>query len=257
MEKKLSLTVALAVSAFVLAAEPVTLTGDAVVPSSDGAMELVPGKRVWTQEMVPVDPAKSYILSGEFRTVKEPGTNSPAVFLGVISYDAKKRHIARSMVDAIEGTETELVAPAAKGDKTLIVKDASKWIKTPSAFAIAFDVQPEYADLPNRKLAMLITKIEQVENGWKVDFSIPLKADYPAGTPVRQHREGSYCWCGLNNKVISGEEWTAAGSSVTGEYSVGAGYKKFWKGTRFVKIVLFCSKGSKLEFRNLDFSEEN
>ena len=143
MEKKLSLTVALAVSAFVLAAEPVTLTGDAVVPSSDGAMELVPGKRVWTQEMVPVDPAKSYILSGEFRTVKEPGTNSPAVFLGVISYDAQKRQIARSMVDAIEGTETELVAPAAKGDKTLIVKDASKWIKTPSAFAIAFDVQPE------------------------------------------------------------------------------------------------------------------
>lgn len=256
MKIKLALTAAIVSSAVMLMAEPVVMTGSAVVPSADGAMILTPGKRVSTAKMYPVDPAKSYILSGEFRTQKKAGVNPPAVLLGVIPFDAHKRQIARSMVDAVEGTETELAAAVKKGAKSLIVKDASKWKKNLNVYAVAFDVKPDYADLPNRNMALLITKFEKVKEGWKIDFSIPLGKDYPAGTKVRQHQEGGYCWCGLADRVISGNEWTADGSTITGEYTFGGGYQKFWRGTRFVKIVISCSKGTPLEFRNLEFTEE-
>ena len=252
---KTELTLAFAAAAFALMAQPVTLNGKAVAPTAEGAMELAPDQFASTAKMFPVDPAKKYIISGEFRSDGKAG-NAPAVLLGVIPFDGSKRQIARSMVDAIANTETELAAAVRKGDKTLFVKDASKWKKAPNAYAVAFDIKPDYADLPNRKLALLIKKVVQVKDGWQIDVSQPVNRDYPAGTKVREHQEGSYCWCGLQNKTFSGNEWTIACGTVSGEYPVGAGNKKFWKGTRYVRIVLRRSKGTKLEFRNLEFGEE-
>ena len=123
---KTELTLAFAAAAFALMAQPVTLTGKAVAPTAEGAMELAPDQFASTAKMFPVDPAKKYIISGEFRSEGKAGVNAPAVLLGVIPFDGSKRQIARSMVDAIANTETELAAAVRKGDKTLFVKDASK-----------------------------------------------------------------------------------------------------------------------------------
>ena len=142
-----------------------------------------------TSKPFPVDPAKKYKLSGKFRAA--PGTTGEVFYFGFIPLDEKGRQIASEYVNVPKkGTDTELAAPARKGDTVVKVKDASKWDKR-NFKIVAFNTKADLSDLPNRTFSSNITKLEQKGDVWEITLQAPMRTAYPAGTAVRQQSHGS------------------------------------------------------------------
>lgn len=93
---------------------------------------------------------------------------------------------------AEKGTDTELAAPARKGDTVVKVKDASQWDMLTPWGVIAFNAKDDCSDLPNRDVTQIAEKkIEKKGDVWEVTLKKPVAKDYPAGTRVRQQRFGA------------------------------------------------------------------
>ena len=107
-----------AVLSFVLAAIATAL---AAAPGTLGDLKW-DGKK-YAGALLPVDTAKSYLLTGEFTAE----TDTKEFTFGLELFDRNKRPIWPHEVRAIPGTETETVRPAKKGDRELWVKNASSW----------------------------------------------------------------------------------------------------------------------------------
>lgn len=93
------------------------------VNSFEAAM---PNSWCFGKKIVPVDPAKKCRLSG---WVKAVGKNNGKIYFGLVLYDAKKRVIGRSNVNALPGTETKLLSDAKKGDISIKVAYCKQWKK--------------------------------------------------------------------------------------------------------------------------------
>lgn len=99
-----------------------------------------------TSKPFPVDPAKKYKLSGKFRAA--PGTAGEVFYFGFIPLDEKGRQIASEYVNVPKkGTDTELAAPARKGDTVVKVKDASKWDMLTPWGVIAFNAKDDCSEI--------------------------------------------------------------------------------------------------------------
>jgi hypothetical protein len=247
-----------------------------VVPDPDGGdgncFVISAGMTAVSIEFIPVDPAKSYTLSGKFRTQDDAEAR---LYFGVDCYDADKVQITSSEVNVVPGTETTLAADAAVGDTTLKVTDASQWKEDgegPLVGRVAFNVDDSGAlkDLPNRDLSKTgIPAIRQAANGWEVELTEPLEKARPKGTKIRQHRNRmAFCYIkeAMNFKlpmawvektmVLLGD--SASGSSTAGD--------QFWPGTRFIRVAVVndfpkaireqgTERGASL-VRDLSFSQE-
>ncbi|MDD5727147.1 MAG: hypothetical protein PHV59_01165 [Victivallales bacterium] len=157
---------------------------------ADGSLRMTAGKYYTSQKQLPIDPAKSYSFSGEFKLDK--GGSPVTLIFSAAQYTEGGRRIAGSQICVVPETETELAAPAEKGATSIKVKDTSKWVRNPSilsTYRIAFNVDPsgKQGDLPNLEVYAGLGKFTSGDGFTEIELKIPLKKAYPQGTPVRLH----------------------------------------------------------------------
>lgn len=184
--------------------------------------------------VIPVDADKTYQYSGWFRSADG---KTPLLLLGLMPLDAEKRQINPQEVNPVAGTETELLAACGPEDTVIKVKNASSWRLADNADVIAFDILDDYQDLPNRNTSPVVTKITSAAGGWELTLDKPCGRAWPAGARIRQHRYDSTFMYQVIEKFHR-QEWTRLNGEIKGTSKYGAGGKQFWRGTRYVQIVL-------------------
>ena len=110
--------------------------------------------------------------------------------ISIRQYDAAKRPIAATHVNASPETFTELAEPLARGGNSIVVKDASKWSFPAKGRIVVFGAKKDLSDLPNRKKAYYVAGVVQKGNLYVVTFDRSVNFDAPVGTGVRLHRDG-------------------------------------------------------------------
>jgi len=192
-----------------------------------------------------VTPGKRYRISGEFRS---NNSGNKVVCFGVAPVDAGGRLIYSVHVNALRGTDSELLADAAAGATQIQVKDTSKWQKG-STFAVAFGSKSDFSDLPNFDIVQIVS-IE----GNTVTLKRPLRKAWSRGTALRQHAYGNtYIFAGANYKKVN-SQWSVFEGEISGENPLGSDGNLFWRGTAKIHLVIMTNC-PELDFRNLKFEE--
>jgi hypothetical protein len=244
------------------------------LPDPDGGegscFVLKPGGIAVSSTLIPVDPAKSYKLSGKFRAQDD---GEVRLYFGVDCYDADQVQIQSGEIDVIKNSETTLAAGAAVGDTVLKVTDASKWKPDTEGrpyARVAFNVDPSGTlhDLPNRDLSGAgIPSIRQVGESWEVELAEPLEKAYPKGTNIRRHRNsGRFCYIEAARNEFVPQEWLEKSGELSGTSESGSTFHQFWPGTRFVRLAVVSDFPRKVQeegevrspmlARDLKFSED-
>ena len=113
------------------------------------------------QKLIPVDPAKTYVLKVSFRSVS---AELPAsAYLGAEIYDEQKRLIAIRNVWVRAGSESQVVCARA-GEKSLTVRMIPDFAKFKSC-VVAFGAKKDGSDLPNFDLSSKCSGMKPDENG--------------------------------------------------------------------------------------------
>jgi hypothetical protein len=179
-----------------------------------------------------VDPKKTYTLTCYMRSLdsKKPASG----YMGLSMYDKNKKLIAYNQVAVYLGTESELLVPATKGSKEIIIKKTAKCAKARKHWKIAFNAKAKYADLPNSDLSPKGESMKIEGNKIKLTLKSPLKKDYKAGTKVRMHSPWGppFYWAA---KGWMPGEWKKFSVTMKGIATHGVPMDKFWKGTKYVK----------------------
>lgn len=198
-------------------------------------------KDIWSYSpgFIEVDTSKAYKLSASLKTA---GTDKSKCYIGIISYDVKKRTIQRPNITITKGSFSTLAADAKVGDKVLQVKDCSKWNKRLLARSqVAFNAIKDYSDLPNYNLTNRIVKLEKKGDIYEITLKTPIKGSFKAGSGVRQHMVyGGYQYCAASGKVAP-DKWTKYSAVIKGQVKYGAPNEQFWPGTKYVKIVVILN----------------
>lgn len=196
---------------------------------------------VSSRELIPIDPSKTYVLTGWFKSV---GKKPSRIYLGCFLYDARKTRICPHEVQCIAGTETTLVEACKKEDTVLKIADGAKWTtKGRSCVAFEVDDSGNYADLPNRKTTNFgITKIENKGDHWEVHLAKKCNLAYPAGTKVRKHVGGSWMYSAAAAANVPAK-WTQYTGPIKGVATQGAPTGQWWPGTKYVRILLLANHG--------------
>ncbi|MDD5597331.1 MAG: hypothetical protein PHV82_05270 [Victivallaceae bacterium] len=202
-------------------------------------------KDIWaySQEFIEIDPAKTYKLSGSFKSI---GKDKGHCYLGLVMYDAKKRPVSRNCITCKDGSQTKLATDAKTGDTVIKLADCSKWYtKTPARTIVAFGAKEDFSDLPNTDLSAPIDKLEKQGDIYEVTLKAPLKKNYPAGTEVRQHfLGGGYQYCAASYKQVPAE-WTKYSALIKGIDQKGPSNKQFWPGTKYVRAIVILNYQAK------------
>jgi hypothetical protein len=219
------------------------------------AFVLGPKKQAISDDFIELDPEAQYEISC-FAVSQQGGAKWN---IGFDCYDAEQKRILSEDVTIIEGTETALTEEAVKGSKVLKIANGQSWAFEPGSSpkwgVVAFNVDDSgaFSDLPNRERSDWgITAIRQVDGQWEVELKNPLRTDYPAGTKVRQHKTAGTCmWIA---DPVASTEWTQTKGRRSGVSMVrGDSGKKFWPGTRFVKIFILNQSDSDILFDDIIF----
>ena len=111
------------------------------------------------------------------------------VRIGVNPHTADGRPVSIAGLQAVDGTETTLIAPVKKTDKSFKVKDASKWSK--SSARVVYDADFQKRDLPNFNFfGGRIKSIAKDADGYIITLTGQVGIDLTPGAVVRQHLEG-------------------------------------------------------------------
>jgi hypothetical protein len=276
--KFVSLAVSLALSIGVNADEAVNLVknGDAEAGTIDGwstwskltvvadgaksgtkCFKVTGKQEVLGMAPIPVDPEKTYELSGWF---KAAGDKPSTLYFGLMPLDKNMKRIEPHQVFVIAGSDTVLAEACQKSDTVIKIKDGAKWQVIKDCGVVAFDTDPAggLADLPNANTSSFgITAVEKKDGYWEVSLAKPCGKDYPAGTAVREQRAGgSYIYSAAADKKIP-TQWTQLAGSVKGT-AKGHSNCQFWPGTAFVRIAVlanFNEPDVKLLIDDLQFKE--
>lgn len=211
----------------------------------DDVLLLAKGLVVST-EMIKADPAKSTILSGDFRCTV-PG-KKVRIYLAFRPADAKKDAITAYQVNVVPGTDTVLTAPVKKGDLTIHVKDGSKFR---TGTKVVFNTKEDYSDLPNREVSYgNFKKAEKLPDGtWQITLSLKMHKEYPAGTKVRLHANGGYQYVSIFD--LTDTKWKSVKGTVKGMAKTGMGGRMWTPGTAFSNIVIFTNNNTPVQFKNI------
>ena len=148
-------------------------------------------------------------------------------------YSGGKKRIAPHQVNASFGTQTELAVNAVKGEKSFLVKDASKWNPARHGRLVAFKAQEDFSDLPNYRLSYYITQIKQENNLWRITMDRSLSATYPAGTPIRLHADTGYLTIRLKLPLK-----TPYIGRIDPAPQYGAKYATLWPQAKFYRLMV-------------------
>lgn len=187
------------------------------------------------KHFIPIDPAKTYILSCYMRSLdpEQPASG----YMGLYMYDENKRFITYSSVAVYAETESELVEPAVKGSTAIIIKKNEKCLSL-KHWSVAFNAKAEYADLPNFDLSPKGKEIIVDNDQMKLVLSSPLTKNYDAGTKIRIHSPWRTPFYWAAQGWMPGE-WQEFSVSLTGIAPYGVSKVKFWKGTKYVKPFIW------------------
>lgn len=211
-----------------------------------------------SKDLIPVDYSKKYELSGGF---KSNGKTKSKILFGFAVFDKNKNEINAINANPIpDAVVTELVQPAQKGSKSIVVKNVDGW-KLDKTYAIAFDAAADFSDLPNRNIITGVLKIVKKDEQYEIMFDTPLNRDYPAGTAIREHYEafGTYTYTAAKGVEVP-DKWEKYAGLISGAKDGKASHNLFRPGTAFVKIILlpnFGQKGSdaQLAVNNIELKE--
>jgi hypothetical protein len=208
--------------------------------SGEKCFKTVGNTKILSNKLYKIDPDKTYILSGWF---KSAGKQPSRLYFGFAPYDKNKKSIASRSVMVEPNTDTVLATDCKPGDKVVKVKNGAKW-KPHRYGLIAFKTDPtgEYSDLPNPKTSpFAIIKVEQQGDVWDITLSRPCKKAYPAGTPVRQQYSGSGYQYSAAANAKPPTEWKKYSGKVKGIAIINAPTDKFWPGTAYVRILMLAN----------------
>lgn len=200
---------------------------------------------IFSTETFRVDPGKTTVLTGEFRTL--PGKKA-RLFFAFSPYDAGKKPITALNVNIVKGTDTELVAPVKKDDLIVKAKDASRFIP---GTVIVFNTKEDFSDLPNRARSHGFFKSaeKQADGTWNITLQAKAAGEYPAGTKIRAHAGGGYQYAVIAD--LDGS-WKTFSGSVKGMAKSGLGGKEWRPGSAYAKVVIFGNaKDAPIQFRNV------
>ena len=260
MSKVKALLFAVSVSPFIMNAQNLVKNGDAESGYENWLLAQVDisqgnphsGKNcfknkiagVVSQEVIPVDVSKTYKISAWYKSADDKKMN---VFLGFQPLDANQRPIEFCHVNAVPDTETELTEACTCKDTVIKIKDGNKW-KVFHLNRVAFDVDTtgKLNDLPNSNISNgAPIKIEQKDAFWEVTLATPCGMDYPAGTKVRIHCGGDTYKYMVNTQRFNNPEWQ--------EFS--AKINDFYKGTKFIRVVILALGKGNIYFDDVQFEE--
>lgn len=166
-----------------------------------------------SKKTIAIDPAKKYTISMTVSNAE--GKKSSYLLFGMSPATAKGGQISASSLQSIKDTFTQVVADAKKGDKTITVKDASKWNKSPHC-TIALNAKEDNSDIPNFAILQApIEKAEKTGDNWTITLKNPLPKNIAAGTNIRQHINGGYYYFGTRS--IAPGKTVECKNSVTGQ----------------------------------------
>ena len=198
---------------------------DPAVSCRDGVFTVKGKVQLTAAETVAVDPGKTYKFTVSARAAKGAGSAFMPI---VIQYDQKGRVIGAAQVDVIGGTFTQLLAPVKSGDTSILVKDASLWMRK-RLLVIAFGAKEDYSDLPNGLLNWnTITGISE-ENG---AFRVQLAQKVPFSTGecgIRLHKNGPAQMYPAGGRNLQGQ-WLTLSGKISGSERKAFSHRKWAPG---------------------------
>ncbi len=209
----------------------------------DGSFE-ISGRNtiVFSKESFKIDPAKTYKISGEFKSANE---KTFQVYLGFAPKDARNRIIGMPTVNPLAGTDTELVEACQAADTQVKVKDASKWKKI-NGFVIYYNTKDDFSDLPNiNRINSAIKEITKEGDIYVLTLEKPVGKALEAGTKIRQQGGGGYLYTGGSPKVTG--EWKTLSGTIKGLSQKGWNPKIWPVGTVSAEVVFIGSWSSKTD----------
>lgn len=209
---------------------------------------------------IPVDPEKSYTLSGEFRIFNAQSPIKGFNF-AFQPRDAANRSIFVHEVFVVPDSPIGILADDVLDGDTEIFIEGVSWEIPYAHWVVAFDVKEDMSDLPNRNCSPRIIKGNSVlrEDVLQLQFSRPLQGSYPKGTKVRLHSDGpTYQY--VAQGAQPGEEWVKWSGVIRGMHPAGKiGPDKWYQGTKSANIIFRCfdagMTGATFEFRNIQVEE--
>lgn len=216
-----------------------------------------PETQAWTKQSYPARKGISYRIRGDFRA-SAPGKS---FYLGIQCLDKNGKALQGNNTLPVPGSDTVLLAPVKNGDRSILVKDASRWRKQGGTFA-AFAGKKDYSDLPNSNLSHApVVHIEKENNGWRITFRHGMRKEYKAGTAVRQHQGGmAYIYVASGLKLT--KNWLAADKTLKVQWhdpAVTYDQKKnlLLPGTVSFRVVtLIPGRGTALEIKNMNIQKQ-
>lgn len=233
--------------------------GGKLTVTSDGVFSIKLPFGLLSTQTFPVDTAKKYVLSGEFRVT---GAEKAAPFYFAFEPFASNGQsiLPLSCNPVFVKTPARLAEGVKKGDTRLRIIGADGWTIPSPAYFVAFDVKPDFSDLPNFHCSPGIRKggVKTLENGiCEVELQKPMTEEWAAGTPVRCHAAGPmFIFTAANGKKPVTLEWQIFRGVISG-VSKGLNTNQWRPGTVRAGLRIFCSSQSgTLEMRNVKVEEE-
>ena len=225
------------------------------VSEADGVLTVKNRVMLSSSRKFKVDPTKTYTLKLSARAQNASDNDSSRVLAGFLPYDKNGKMILSLHVNIIPGTLTEVVADAARGDKSLRVKDGSKFQK--GYMTIVADAREDLSDLPNYNIVgTQISDVVKKDDGWEIILKNPLLKAVKAGTLIREHIMGGYLYTGGTKEVKS--DWVKMSGSIKGMSNRGYFSPGIWPvGTDQAQILILSNwKSKKLDtqYKNVTLS---
>ena len=218
---------------------------------SDGAFISTGKAEMRGKEIIAIDPEKSYTITLSAKQLA--GNKNSTIYICAHPLDGNKRWIPANAVNAVAGTETELLAPLKKGEKFLTVKNAAKW-DLKNRGEIHFNAKYDLSDLPNRNTLKTTAKSTSFKDGkWVIELNAPTTVDLPVGTVIRQSKAGGYynlLHAGVKDEKVY--TVTVSGRSLLPEKG------KWWPGIRYIQLQILVNwsageSSHKTEIKNIIF----
>lgn len=220
----------------------------------NGEMEASKGVLI-SKKSFKIDPAKTYRLSGEFKSTAGPSM----IYLGFVVKDARKRQMSPSLVSIVPDTWTEVLEACAATDTRIKIKDGSKW-KPTARHRIFLDAKEDLSDLPNfNMLNIAVTEVKQDGDAYVVTLEKAIGKAIEPGTGVRLHNiGGGYLYTGGYRQV--GDDWTTFSGAITGLAKYGWNPKTWPPNTDHAEILILTDWNGKnsetmTQLRNIKVEE--
>ena len=165
--------------------------------TASGKMQIKLAGRIISVKKCTFEPGKIYNITGAVRAAANSAPGN--ILLGLRLYDRAGAYIPMYCIFYVEGSDTEILEAAEPTDKTIVVKDASKW-STAAHMMLALDTKPDRSDLPNRNiLALAPSKIEKADGKWLIHFRKPIGTVLSPGTKIREHYNAGEFYIGIGS----------------------------------------------------------